>query len=81
MLKMASSATVKLTRLAETEVPSILSIPLADAHGTWGQVGFVRRSDSPFTPLQCLVLEATGAVLGGLFPRQLGEPDGTLAAI
>ena len=72
-------ATVQLTRSAE--VPSILSVPLADTHGAWGQVGFVRRSDSPFTPLHCMVLEATGAVLGGLFPRQLGEPDGTLAAI
>jgi len=78
-LKRRYPATVQLTR--SVEVPSMLSVPLADAHGTWGQLGFMRRSDSPFTPVHCMVLEAAGAVLGGLFSSQLGEPDHTLAAI
>jgi two-component system KDP operon response regulator KdpE len=78
-LKRRYPATAQLTRSAEA--PSILSVPLADTYGTWGQLGFIRRSDSPFTPLQCMVLEAAGAVLGGLFPCQLGQPGSSLAAI
>jgi two-component system KDP operon response regulator KdpE len=60
--------TVRLMRAAQ--LPAQLSIPLADHHGAWGQLGFGRRSDSPFTTPQCMVLEAAGAVLGALFADQ-----------
>jgi GAF domain-containing protein len=57
--------TVRLMRAAQ--LPAQLSVPLVDHNGAWGQLGFGRRSDSPFTTPQCMVLEATGAVLGALF--------------
>jgi DNA-binding response OmpR family regulator len=56
---------VRLMRAAQ--LPAQLSIPLVDHNGPWGQLGYGRRSDSPFTTPQCMVLEAAGAVLGALF--------------
>lgn len=57
--------TVKLLRAAG--LPVILSVPLMDRHGTWGQLGFSRRPDSAFTPAACLVLESVGYLLGATF--------------
>lgn len=58
--------TVRLLRT--TQFPVQLSVPLTDQYGTWGQVGFVRRSDDPFTVAHSMALEAAAAVLGALFP-------------
>ncbi|WP_395106265.1 winged helix-turn-helix domain-containing protein [Actinomadura sp. SCN-SB] len=53
--------------LADAKLPVLLSVPLVDHYGTWGQLGFARRSDSAFTAAPRMVLEAAGYLLGALF--------------
>lgn len=66
--------TVRLMREAEMQSPAQLSVPLIDQHGVWGQAGFVRRSDDPFTAQHCMVLESAAAVLGALFADEPADP-------
>jgi DNA-binding response OmpR family regulator len=60
--------TARLLRAAG--LPVILSVPLVNQHGAWGQLGCARRSDSAFTPTHCIVLEAAGYLLGALFDEE-----------
>ena len=57
--------TIRLLRQAD--LPAQLSLPLVGRGGVWGQLGYGRRSDSPFTTMDCMALEAVGSVLGALF--------------
>jgi DNA-binding response OmpR family regulator len=64
-LKKRYDATVRL--LQPAELLAQLSVPLIDRNGVWGQLGYCRRVDSPFTMSECVVLEVVGAMLGALF--------------
>lgn len=56
--------------LRTANLPVILSVPLVDRSGAWGQFGCARRADSAFTPAHCMVLEAAGYLLGALYPEE-----------
>jgi two-component system KDP operon response regulator KdpE len=53
--------------LADAKLPVVLSVPLIDRDGAWGQLGCARRADSAFTSAHRLILEAAGCLLGALF--------------
>jgi len=57
--------TARLLR-ADT-LASQLSVPLRGRDSAWGQIGFARRGDSPFTAVHCAVLESAAQLLGALF--------------
>jgi len=61
--------------LRAADLPAQVSIPLVDKNGVWGQLGFGRRSDSPFTTAQSMLLEAAGVVLGALFADDAPSRD------
>lgn len=71
-----SSAAQRLSssaRLLRTEqLSSHLSVPLAGRSVVWGQIGFGRRGDSPFTPVHHMVLETAAAMLGAVYAQELG---------
>ena len=52
--------------LKAAQIPVMLSIPLADRHGVWGQLGYSARSDRAFTPAHVMLLEGAGLILGTL---------------
>lgn len=60
--------------LSTARLSAQLSVPLGGAGTPWGQIGFGRRSDSPFTPMHCMVLETAATLLGAIFADEPGTP-------
>jgi DNA-binding response OmpR family regulator len=60
--------------LKAAQLPVMLSIPLANRSGIWGQLGYSATADHAFTPAHLMLLEGAGLVLGALgdLPRALG---------
>lgn len=67
-------ASTRLLRSAE--LSAHLSLPLTHGGTVWGQVGFGRRPDSPFTTEHTMLLEATATLLGALHAPDVATATG-----
>jgi DNA-binding response OmpR family regulator len=59
--------------LKAAHMPVMLSVPLANRSGIWGQLGYSATADHAFTPAHLMLLEGAGLILGALgdLPRPL----------
>jgi two-component system KDP operon response regulator KdpE len=61
--------------LKAAHLPVMLSVPLANRSGIWGQLGYSATADHAFTPAHLMLLEGAGLILGAL-----GDRSSALAA-
>jgi DNA-binding response OmpR family regulator len=57
-------STARLLKAAQ--LPVMLSVPLANRSGIWGQLGYSATADHAFTPAHLMLLEGAGLILGAL---------------